>query len=308
MGPSEDHPRIRGEHAPIYTALMTQIGSSPHTRGARGRICRWSPHSGIIPAYAGSTRKTTTSASTTTDHPRIRGEHHIKSTMFLVKAGSSPHTRGARYPPLGPAILRRIIPAYAGSTIHALMAPRRLRDHPRIRGEHWSTTIVRVTAAGSSPHTRGAPQSVSQSCRVGGIIPAYAGSTSPPSQWVGRRPDHPRIRGEHTRVPETETRSPGSSPHTRGALFAAAQIHALLRIIPAYAGSTAHLHLGEIEFWDHPRIRGEHRQCAAECSSSTGSSPHTRGALAADLLHCRQAGIIPAYAGSTPHDADIALR
>ena len=33
--------------------------------------------------------------------------------------------------------------------------------------------------------------------------------------------------------------------------------------------------------------------------AQAGSSPHTRGALAAHLLHCRETGIIPAYAGST---------
>ena len=114
---------------------------------------------------------------------------------------------------------------------------------------------------------------------------------------------------------------PGSSPHTRGALS---------------VGSTIYN-----AYWDHPRIRGEHNQrhplpyadpgIIPAYAGSThlrgsiqrppmGSSPHTRGALAAlgalpssVLDHPRirgehaenmnymdgMDGIIPAYAGST---------
>ena len=113
---------------------------------------------------------------------------------------------------------------------------------------------------GSSPHTRGA--------RVIG----------PPTRCISR--DHPRIRGEHRQDPHRCRDDAG--------------------IIPAYAGSTDCLNCGVVE--------------------STGSSPHTRGAprsllgsLSMGQDHPRirgehfrltlctpiQAGIIPAYAGST---------
>ena len=51
---------------------------------------------------------------------------------------------------------RRIIPAYAGSTRDRVLGDNPLRDHPRIRGEHAQTELANSTAAGSSPHTRGA--------------------------------------------------------------------------------------------------------------------------------------------------------
>ena len=115
-------------------------GSSPHTRGA--------PQSSL-PRHAACW-----------DHPRIRGEHrgfevHAFRDLWIIPAyagstgfdtanaeamgGSSPHTRGAQ----------------SCSTTRT----RCTRDHPRIRGEHavvahWCAT-------------------------QGGIIPAYAGSTSP---------------------------------------------------------------------------------------------------------------------------------
>ena len=111
----------------------------------------------IIPAYAGSTGLLGYPIRIRSDHPRIRGEHDHEAAEGVHEVGSSPHTRGApdarrrRHP------LRRIIPAYAGSTFYS----------------GWWTG----SDAGSSPHTRGARPG--GRCRFlgGGIIPAYAGST-----------------------------------------------------------------------------------------------------------------------------------
>ena len=195
------------------------MGSSPHTRGARRR-CRHRRTTGrIIPAYAGSTRRRCRWPPAGRDHPRIRGEHRKVLGDNLRVYGSSPHTRGARSKFAGRADDGGIIPAYAGSTPLAEIDPRQVR--------------------GSSPHTRGAPE-VSE--RVRGrrrIIPAYAGSTSQTmsaSTWTA---DHPRIRGEHVVPIPGETLACGSSPHTRGAPRSAPEAWARVRIIPAYAGSTA---------------------------------------------------------------------
>ena len=53
--PTEDHPRIRGEHRHGTGPSSPSPGSSPHTRGAHLRQHGTGEHSGIIPAYAGST-------------------------------------------------------------------------------------------------------------------------------------------------------------------------------------------------------------------------------------------------------------
>ena len=173
-----DHPRIRGEHRggqgfdlvhvriiPAYAGSTRSpsadrclaCGSSPHTRGARLRQAgpRRAPR--IIPAYAGSTGSHLRIEGAVRDHPRIRGEHDKDPYGDEALAGSSPHTRGARFQ-------------------HGERRPQ-VADHPRIRGEHPAPVSVWRIQAGSSPHTRGArPQAVSPggSC---GIIPAYAGST-----------------------------------------------------------------------------------------------------------------------------------
>ena len=184
---SADHPRIRGEHA--AEACECHL------------LCR------IIPAYAGSTR--------------------ALSPGGVFSAGSSPHTRGARYPADARRRRHRIIPAYAGSTSCRCPAPRSLADHPRIRGEHLAVGQVLGVAGGSSPHTRGAHGDAAGGCHGLGIIPAYAGSTQDRLLFHVGVGDHPRIRGEHGPPREAPTMPEGSSPHTRGALL---EIPAIPRI------------------------------------------------------------------------------
>ena len=154
----------------------------------------------------------------TTDHPRIRGEHISDSDSPRDNSGSSPHTRGAHLRLRLATRQRRIIPAYAGSTLAYLKSSRKGTDHPRIRGEHHLHDDRAFVIAGSSPHTRGAHYSIAVYHRRLGIIPAYAGSTRGPGAILQEPIDHPRIRGEHPPTARPRLRSP--------------------RIIPAYAGST----------------------------------------------------------------------
>ena len=176
---SRDHPRIRGEHRqdphrcrddagiiPAYAGstdclncgVVESTGSSPHTRGARSDYGRIILRYGIIPAYAGSTCFLGRGAGDTDGIiPAYAGSTFYKSVMQRRASGSSPHTRGA--------------PTQSGS------ASSRLRDHPRIRGEHRKQQLDALMR--------------------GRIIPAYAGST------------RALIAGSEQDV--------GSSPHTRGA-------------------------------------------------------------------------------------------
>ena len=152
---------------------------------------------------------------------------------------------------------------------------------------------------GSSPHTRGAPASLSDDDALKGIIPAYAGSTCSAGCQRKRQRDHPRIRGEHLKTKDTTNRPLGSSPHTRGAPALPCESLLAAGIIPAYAGSTYPACRSLSQRRDHPRIRGEHSSVMRVGLGHKGSSPHTRGALAAARMSPHAAGIIPAYAGST---------
>ena len=156
----------------------------------------------------------------------------------MIEGGSSPHTRGARKSLTGPYMRSRIIPAYAGSTACSATTRPCPADHPRIRGEHPPPSPSTKHATGSSPHTRGARRLCLRGLAGSRIIPAYAGSTRYRKRRRGRFRDHPRIRGEHANPPELHWRYPGSSPHTRGALDRYGVACPIVRIIPAYAGST----------------------------------------------------------------------
>mgnify|MGYP001008942663 CR=1 FL=1 len=134
---------------------------------------------------------------------------------------------------------------------------------------------------------------------IGGIIPAYAGSTAKRGALSCRCRDHPRIRGEHSRVPRVRVLMSGSSPHTRGARLRPLGARSPGRIIPAYAGSTRHPDRGLRRSADHPRIRGEHFPGRVTFQVEGGSSPHTRGARLRTPPRPRPWRIIPAYAGST---------
>ena len=134
-----DHPRTHGEYAGVEPVDGTLNGSSPHTRGVPTNLCTLaaSPtdhpratrgvrprghHRGarprIIPAHAGSTRRSAPSASGPTDHPRARGEYCVldaskrdacriipahagstarESSRYGRETGSSPHTRGVLF-------------------------------------------------------------------------------------------------------------------------------------------------------------------------------------------------------------------
>ena len=227
-----------------------------------------------------------------------------------MKAGSSPHTRGAL---AMPARTRRgwgIIPAYAGSTLGRRLSHRASSDHPRIRGEHTDVCRSRLPSGGSSPHTRGAPATLSCSrrrdgdhprirgehCekrhifyRHGGIIPAYAGSTRRHVRQRRVLEDHPRIRGEH--------------------LCGLHRDRDRRWIIPAYAGSTVNLLVSHFRPSDHPRIRGEHIIGSIGMVIGWGSSPHTRGAhLGIPAIPRIAAVIIPVFLYPSPTPQEEADR
>ena len=203
----------------------------------------------------------------------------------------------------------RIIPAYAGSTTRNFLYRPKSRDHPRIRGEHRRRRGAPCRTEGSSPHTRGARTEQVAHEPAGGIIPAYAGSTYRRLAGLVARRDHPRIRGEHFRRSLLWRASPGSSPHTRGALPRPARPTAHDGIIPAYAGSTRCGGGSGRGVADHPRIRGEHPNSTAIPGSETGSSPHTRGAhLEIPAIPRIAAVIIPVFLYPSPTPQEEADR
>ena len=166
------------------------------------------------------------------------GEHISTVGCHDVKAGSSPHVRGARGLLLPRGIVLGIIPACAGSTSYLAAIFHLPRDHPRMCGEHRNIIACICVSLGSSPHVRGAQKHCRHRRGVPGIIPACAGSTSTPTTRNPTQWDHPRMCGEHGAIAQQAQGQQGSSPHVRGAHLAAHNFAKTDGIIPACAGST----------------------------------------------------------------------
>ena len=134
----------------------------------------------------------------------------------------------------------RIIPAYAGSTPEPQVVQVMNQDHPRVCGEHLSSSYSLVPVPGSSPRMRGALGLMCHVLPDGRIIPAYAGSTCAERPCPYPSGDHPRVCGEHAPVQQPVLHERGSSPRMRGARRYHADWSGSAGIIPAYAGSTSH--------------------------------------------------------------------
>ncbi len=188
--------------------------------------------------------------------------------------------RGARASPSYRGDRPGIIPAYAGSTCLGGHACPWVRDHPRVCGEHRTEEITRDRRIESSPRMRGALNLPPRYGGRAGIIPAYAGSTIYAAALAVVRLDHPRVCGEHELCSVRYGEGGG--------------------IIPAYAGSTVGKQTFSIVCVNHPRVCGEHREQTRVPETKRGSSPRMRGAHHGLRRAGTCAGIIPAYAGSTP--------
>ena len=206
------------------------------------------------------------------------GEHRQPHESTQHHWGSSPHVRGALWTGEGSTDSVGIIPACAGSTGFSCNCFPQHRDHPRMCGEHICCAKVGMPDTGSSPHVRGALQLDIELRRVGGIIPACAGSTGVQAFRQVEIGDHPRMCGEHVprRIPAVAHR--GSSPHVRGARPVGRSSCRGVGIIPACAGSTSWPRRTSSACGDHPRMCGEHTMRNFPYLRDEGSSPHVRGA------------------------------
>ena len=172
-----DHPRTRGVYRSTQKVLAAYDGSSPHTRGLPRRKTRpWHIH-GIIPAHAGFTCAILALTLNSGDHPRTRGVYAVQDRVAHWIAGSSPHTRGLPRLAQLEEEAGRIIPAHAGFTAVYCDAVCDTVDHPRTRGVYVPVAAAHLGPAGSSPHTRGLPATVTSVTVTRRIIPAHAGFT-----------------------------------------------------------------------------------------------------------------------------------
>ena len=287
------HPRSRGENEALAASDATDKGSSPLTRG----------------------KPTTPAANPASSaaHPRSRGENRASLPAAWGMPGSSPLTRGKQVHAVrrrlgrgfGLRVVAGLIPAHAGKTRVIGGPPRRLRAHPRSRGENRVGLRRNTCARGSSPLTRGKHDLRRHDQDQTGLIPAHAGKTS---MWTGRRftaRAHPRSRGENFACGAAIAKNVGSSPLTRGKLPDRNSTVGELGLIPAHAGKTTSISSPKSSDPAHPRSRGENDSGRRHPVSVKGSSPLTRGKpfnLGATNPHRR---LIPAHAGKTVRPSSV---
>ena len=214
-------------------------------------------------------------------------------------AGSSPLTRGKRWRAVRTRCACRLIPAHAGKTARQWTRLLRSWAHPRSRGENEKVTGERYPYPGSSPLTRGKPSGLWSVDNTLRLIPAHAGKTATSGEFVERVKAHPRSRGENGRGHWRGSPFRGSSPLTRGKHDGHVLGGVHDGLIPAHAGKTGRTPTRAKSSTAHPRSRGENRGSRIYRPCYVGSSPLTRGKLAAELGLRRGEGLIPAHAGKT---------
>ena len=272
-----DHPRSRGVYLKSTRGVVTSRGSSPLARGLLIFTGDTDKPLWIIPARAGFTRGRWPRFSPFPDHPRSRGVYSFRCGCWGCGEGSSPLARGLRSPEATRVGARGIIPARAGFTSTAWPSGSPPRDHPRSRGVYSVVASLASTSSGSSPLARGLHSALVLPRALSGIIPARAGFTTAPRDTREGRRDHPRSRGVYTVVTNGSEKSAGSSPLARGLPLPTRQPGPVRGIIPARAGFTEVLDLGNGVLTDHPRSRGVYLTRRPPSSGSLGSSPLARG-------------------------------
>ena len=251
------HPRSRGENQIDSSAGNRDPGSSPLTRGKPRRTNVHTVPRRLIPAHAGKTRPACRPSSSSSAHPRSRGENVKVSVCFASSSGSSPLTRGKLRAGGCVRFRWRLIPAHAGKTMPPGSPRRPARAHPRSRGENPLAGMVTRFSRGSSPLTRGKRLGEVPEELLRRLIPAHAGKTMSSRPASRMSPAHPRSRGENPTPREVVELDDGSSPLTRGKPSRMPVMEVSCRLIPAHAGKTTSRLFATRPPTAHPRSRGE---------------------------------------------------
>ena len=281
------------------------FGSSPRGRGTRAGQNKGTWGWRFIPAWAGNTAVSCRTGLDRSVHPRVGGEHWGFTILMAMLAGSSPRGRGTLWVrPLGHGC-SRFIPAWAGNTNFPCCRCRAAAVHPRVGGEHLSTSWETVPLGGSSPRGRGTPGCRCFRSQNQRFIPAWAGNTPALPHPSAEHAVHPRVGGEHVSIFSSHLFDGGSSPRGRGTHGDDRRGLWRARFIPAWAGNTMHDWQPKQHWPVHPRVGGEHSSPRSPMAGAAGSSPRGRGTLMPLCPAMMPIRFIPAWAGNTPgHDRD----
>lgn len=168
----------------------------------------------------------------------MRGEEpHALASAIRRCMESPPRARGrAVQEPLSRVAIG-ITPACAGKRCTNIKDEWKPRNHPRVRGEEWTSVSASLFCIESPPHARGRGFRVDRRGRLIGITPACAGKRLPRSSRSCWQRNHPRVRGEERWDFVVKTPDTG--------------------ITPACAGKRMPSHPWGRHGGNHPRMSGE---------------------------------------------------
>ena len=216
---------------------FADIGSSPRSRGTvPGQHLKIAARR-FIPALAGNGRACFPVTVGVAVHPRARGERAMSCDWPRMPFGSSPRSRGTGRKPERARTWSRFIPALAGNGFQNVAGICAWAVHPRARGERPVESTEARATCGSSPRSRG---TVALFAGAGGgirFIPALAGNGHACVRACRLSSVHPRARGERACHIRRRHFHCGSSPRSRGTVFARMMMRATTRFIPALAGN-----------------------------------------------------------------------
>ena len=195
-------------------------------------------HIGLIPAWAGKTRLSSLMRIPCRAHPRVGGENALLISSRILILGSSPRGRGKLKVFRFIGTSHRLIPAWAGKTGEHARAIRQRPAHPRVGGENRSSAVGASWPSGSSPRGRGKQWDQRVPGGYRGLIPAWAGKTSPSQLATQLGWAHPRVGGENPVGAGPRRRGLGSSPRGRGKRLRYWATGRRVGLIPAWAGKT----------------------------------------------------------------------
>ena len=227
-----------GEKFPPCRCARDPRGSPPRGRGKATDSIDLYVTSRITPAWAGKRSTALWPGVTAWDHPRVGGEKLDFATTPVRTLGSPPRGRGKAPPVKMKPSTPRITPAWAGKRGQYRRPGRAHRDHPRVGGEKYNSSVERNHKRGSPPRGRGKVGFLPAQSLDIGITPAWAGKSHAvhsPSHGAG---DHPRVGGEKWMTPKGEISYIGSPPRGRGKGLQRRKNTLLPGITPAWAGKS----------------------------------------------------------------------
>ena len=171
-------------------------------------------------------------------------------------------------------------------------------------GEKYYVTVGKADHEGSPPRMRGKVRAAPLGAGDAGITPAYAGKSQPWRSYSQRRWDHPRVCGEKTYRPSSFRIRAGSPPRVRGKEEVVVYTEPENGITPACAGKSAERGRNAAGNRDHPRVCGEKHPKTSAQRAGSGSPPRVRGKGMSSVSSNPFAGITPACAGKSTHEAD----